>query len=122
MNQNKTGIAHFFEHIIFHNTEKYNKGDYDAFLESIGGSNNAFTSFDYTSYFATFPKKYYEQVIDYEFDRLNNLIFDADLIENERKIILEERLLRKKITTLHKNYSSVLNKNFSQKTVLMLDH
>jgi zinc protease len=93
--KDKTGIAHFFEHIIFHNTEKYKKGDYDSFLESIGGSNNAFTSYDYTSYFATFPNKYYEQVIDYEFDRLNNLIFDADLIENERKIILEERLLRK---------------------------
>ncbi|MDC0857150.1 pitrilysin family protein [Rickettsiales bacterium] len=93
--ENKTGIAHFFEHIIFHNTENFKKGDYDGFLESIGGSNNAFTSFDYTSYFATFPNKYYEQVINYEFDRLNNLIFDADLIENERKIILEERLLRK---------------------------
>ncbi len=93
--KNKTGIAHFFEHIIFHNTENHKKGDYDTFLESIGGSNNAFTSFDYTSYFATFPNEYYEQIIDYEFDRLNNLIFNADLIENERKIILEERLLRK---------------------------
>jgi zinc protease len=91
----KTGIAHFFEHIIFHNTKNHKKGEYDEFLESIGGSNNAFTSFDYTSYFATFPKDYYEQVLDFEFDRLNNLQFEAELIDNERKIILEERLLRK---------------------------
>ncbi|MBT4922610.1 MAG: insulinase family protein [Rickettsiales bacterium] len=93
--KNKTGIAHFFEHIIFHNTDNHKKGEYDKFLESIGGSNNAFTSFDYTSYFATFPKDYYEQVLDFEFDRLNNLQFDPELIETERKIILEERLLRK---------------------------
>ncbi|MBL6784916.1 MAG: insulinase family protein [Rickettsiales bacterium] len=93
--KNKTGIAHFFEHIIFHNTINYDKGEYDAFLESIGGSNNAFTSFDYTSYFSIFPKEYFSKILDFEFDRLNNLIFDPDLIENEKKIILEERLLRK---------------------------
>ena len=47
----KSGIAHFFEHLMFKGTEKYGPGEFSARIAEVGGRENAFTSYDYTAYF-----------------------------------------------------------------------
>ena len=49
----KSGIAHFFEHLMFKGTKNHKAGEFDAKVAEIGGNENAFTSYDYTAYFQT---------------------------------------------------------------------
>src|SRR5688572_12691700 len=51
----KSGIAHFFEHLMFKGTKAHKTGEFGARIAGIGGSENAFTSDDYTAYFQTVP-------------------------------------------------------------------
>src|SRR5690606_25566325 len=51
----KSGIAHFFEHLMFKATTTYAEGAFDRAVAAIGGSNNAFTSYDYTCFHETVP-------------------------------------------------------------------
>src|SRR5262245_4051677 len=49
----KSGIAHFFEHLMFKGTKNHPAGEFDAKIAEIGGNGNAFTSYDYTAYIQT---------------------------------------------------------------------
>jgi zinc protease len=91
----KTGLAHYLEHLLFHGTVKYPKDYLDDFVSSIGGSHNAFTSYDFTAYYQTIPKKYLEDVMDIEADRMRNIVLEPEQTIIERKIVLEERLMRR---------------------------
>ncbi|MCL4730468.1 MAG: insulinase family protein, partial [Planctomycetes bacterium] len=51
-----TGIAHFLEHMMFKGSREYKVGDVDRVTVRNGGSNNAFTSYDYTAYYIDLPK------------------------------------------------------------------
>ena len=51
----KSGLAHFMEHLMFKGTKKFPKDYFSNFLSKIGGSENAFTSYDYTAYYQIFP-------------------------------------------------------------------
>ena len=72
----RTGLAHFFEHLMFKGTSKYPKGQIETVLDKNGGSNNAFTTEDYTGYYANLPSDKLELIIDIESDRMRNLLFD----------------------------------------------
>ena len=91
----KTGLAHYLEHLLFHGTEKYPKDYLDNYVSSIGGSHNAFTSYDFTAYYQTIPKKYLPEIMDIEADRMRNIILEPKQTKIERNIVLEERLLRR---------------------------
>src|SRR5262245_25447820 len=49
----KSGIAHFFEHLMFKGTKTHPAGEFDAKIAEIGGNGNAFTSYDYTAFYQT---------------------------------------------------------------------
>jgi zinc protease len=89
-----TGLAHFFEHMMFNGTSKRAPGEFDQVLEANGARNNAFTSDDVTVYQDWFPRSALETVFDLEADRLRNLAFDAKVIESERGVVHSERRLR----------------------------
>ncbi|HEY4881070.1 MAG TPA: pitrilysin family protein [Steroidobacteraceae bacterium] len=89
-----SGLAHFFEHMMFNGTSKHPQGDFDRLMESQGGSNNAFTSQDVTVYQDWFPSSALEMVLDLESDRLANLALVPEVVENERKVVYSERRLR----------------------------
>ena len=93
--KNKTGLAHYLEHLMFHGTKKYPKDEIDKKVSSFGGSHNAFTSYDFTAYYQNIPKSHLEEVMDMESDRMRNLILNKKDAITERKIVLEERLLRR---------------------------
>jgi zinc protease len=90
----RTGLAHFFEHMMFNGTRRRARGEFDRLLESRGGSNNAYTSQDVTVYQDWVPRSALELVFDLESDRLTHLAFEPAVIENERRIVQSERHLR----------------------------
>ncbi len=88
-----TGLAHFFEHMMFNGTARRKPGDFDKLMEAQGGANNAFTSDDVTVYQDWFPRAALELILDLESDRIANLAFDPDVIESERGVVYSERRL-----------------------------
>lgn len=89
-----TGLAHFFEHMMFNGTSKRAPGEFDQVLEANGARNNAFTSDDVTVYQDWFPRSALETVFELEADRLRNLSFDPKVVESERNVVHSERRLR----------------------------
>ena len=88
-----TGLAHFFEHMMFNGTARRGSGDFDRLMEAQGGSNNAFTSDDITVYQDWFPRDALELIFDLESDRIANLAFNPEVIESERGVVASERRL-----------------------------
>ena len=89
-----TGLAHFFEHMMFNGTTRRQPGEFDRLMEAQGGSNNAFTSDDVTVYQDWFPRGALDLVLDLESDRVANLAFVPQVIESERGVVASERRLR----------------------------
>jgi len=89
-----TGLAHFFEHMMFNGTTRREAGEFDRLMEAQGGSNNAFTSDDVTVYQDWFPRGALDLIFDLEADRIQNLGFVPEVIESERGVVYSERRLR----------------------------
>ena len=89
-----TGIAHFFEHMMFNGTKTREQGEFDQTMEAAGGANNAYTSNDLTVYMDWFPRSALETIIELESDRLLNLAIDPDVVDSERGAVFSERRLR----------------------------
>ena len=88
-----TGLAHFFEHLMFNGTSSLEKGEFDQTMEAAGGANNAYTSNDLTVYMDWFPRSALETIFELESDRLANLTIDPDDVESERGAVISERRL-----------------------------
>lgn len=86
-----TGLAHFFEHMMFNGTRTRAPGEFDRVMEAAGGSNNAYTSSDVTVYQDWFPKEALDTVLELEADRMADLSFDPKVIESERGVVYSER-------------------------------
>ena len=86
-----TGIAHYFEHMMFNGTSRLDPGEFDRIMEASGGANNAYTNNDVTVYQDWFPRSVLETVFALEADRFVNLAFDEQMIERERDIVYSER-------------------------------
>lgn len=87
----KSGIAHFLEHLLFKGTDNLQPGEFSATVSRNGGSDNAFTSWDYTAYFQRIAADRLDLMMQMESDRMRNLkMTDAD-VATERDVILEER-------------------------------
>lgn len=89
-----SGLAHFFEHMMFNGTTRRAAGEFDRLMEAQGVSNNAYTSQDVTVYQDWLPRAALEMVFELESDRIANLAFDPEVVENERKVVYSERQLR----------------------------
>jgi zinc protease len=86
-----TGIAHFFEHMMFNGTTTRPPGEFDRVMEANGGANNAYTTSDVTVYQNWFPATATELIFDLEADRMRNLDFDPKVVESERGVVYSER-------------------------------
>lgn len=90
----KSGIAHFFEHLMFKGTSTYPSGEFSAAVAAVGGSENAFTSYDYTAYYQQIAPSELPDMMRFEADRMRNLVLSEENIETERQVVLEERRQR----------------------------
>jgi predicted Zn-dependent peptidase len=86
--ENKTGFAHLFEHLMFGGSE--NIPNYDEPLQIAGGENNAFTNNDFTNYYLTLSAENLETAFWLESDRMNNLAFSEKSLEVQRNVVIEE--------------------------------
>ncbi len=86
-----SGVAHFLEHLLFKGTETMEPGEFSATVARNGGSDNAFTSYDYTAYFQRVAADRLELMMKMESDRMVNLQLDEEDILTERDVIIEER-------------------------------
>jgi zinc protease len=84
----KTGFAHLFEHLMFGGS--VNIPNYDEPLQKVGGENNAFTNTDITNYYLTVPAANIETGFWLESDRMLSLSFDPNVLEVQRKVVIEE--------------------------------
>ena len=84
----KTGLAHFFEHLMFGSSA--NVPVFDRELERVGGACNAFTSPDITNYYITIPAANLETAFWLESDRMLQLTLSEKTIETQRKVVMEE--------------------------------
>lgn len=87
----KSGIAHFFEHLMFKGTKNHPAGEFSRRIAEIGGQENAFTSYDYTAYFQQVAPEALRTMMAFEADRMTNLILTDEVIGPERDVIIEER-------------------------------
>lgn len=86
--ENKTGFAHLFEHLMFGGS--INIPNYDEPLQLVGGENNAFTTNDITNYYCTVPSDNLETAFWLESDRMLSLAFTDKSLEVQRNVVIEE--------------------------------
>ncbi|CAM8669946.1 PqqL Predicted Zn-dependent peptidases [Paracoccaceae bacterium] len=89
-----SGIAHFFEHLMFQGTDDLAPGEFSNTVEAQGGNDNAFTSWDYTAYFQRVAADRLGLMMQMEAERMRDLILSEEDVATERQVIIEERSQR----------------------------
>ena len=87
----KTGLAHFFEHMMFNETKNLAWGEFDRKMERAGGETNAATWIDWTYYYQSLPADELSLAITLEADRMQNLVVRKPQVESEREVVANER-------------------------------
>ncbi|WP_395666611.1 M16 family metallopeptidase [Methylocella sp.] len=90
----KSGIAHFLEHLMFKGTSNNPQGKFSQLVADAGGQENAFTSNDYTAYFQRVDRDHLAVCMEYEADRMKNLVLTDEIVAPEREVVMEERRMR----------------------------
>src|SRR5437764_11479431 len=90
----KSGLAHFLEHLMFKGTNKNPMGLFSQTVATIGGQENAFTSYDYTGYFQRTAREHLKTLMDFECDRMTGLVLTDDVVRPELAVVLEEQNMR----------------------------
>ena len=90
----RTGFAHFFEHLLFEGSENIERGQFDKLCTAAGGINNAYTSNDQTYYYDLLPSNQLELGLYLESERLMHAKIDQVGVDTQREVVKEERRQR----------------------------
>ncbi|MBT8305278.1 MAG: insulinase family protein, partial [Bacteroidia bacterium] len=93
-NPERTGFAHFFEHLLFEGTENIERGKWFEIVSSNGGSNNANTTDDRTYYYEVFPSNSVELGLWMESERLLHPVINQIGVDTQNEVVKEEKRLR----------------------------
>ena len=93
-NPERTGFAHFFEHLLFEGTENIPKGEWFTIVTSAGGTNNANTTDDRTYYYEVVPSNNVELGLWMESERLLHPVINQDGVDTQNEVVKEEKRLR----------------------------
>lgn len=91
---NKTGFAHFFEHLLFEGTKNIERGEWFKIVSANGGNNNANTNMDRTYYYETFPSNNLELGLWLESERLLHPVINQIGVDTQKEVVQEEKRLR----------------------------
>lgn len=91
---NRTGFAHFFEHLLFEGTANIKKGEFQNIVSANGGINNANTSVDRTYYFELFPSNQLETGLWLESERMLHPVINEIGVKTQNEVVKEEKRLR----------------------------
>lgn len=92
--QGLSGMAHYFEHLMFKGTKTLAPGEFSKTVKKLGGNDNAFTGQDYTAYFQSIAVEHLEKMMQMEADRMVNLSVPPEHFKTEKDVVLEERRQR----------------------------
>jgi zinc protease len=90
----RTGFAHFFEHLLFEGTENIERGQWFSIVTENGGTNNANTTDDRTYYYEVFPSNNLELGLWMESERMLHPIINQIGVETQNEVVKEEKRLR----------------------------
>ncbi len=90
----RTGFAHFFEHLMFEGSENIGRGDYMKIVQNAGGQLNANTTQDRTYYYEILPSNQVELALWLESERMLHAKVDTTGVETQREVVKEERRQR----------------------------
>ena len=93
-NPERTGFAHFFEHLLFEGTENIERGEWFKIVSSNGGTNNANTTQDRTYYYEVFPSNNLELGLWMESERLLHPVINQIGVDTQNEVVKEEKRLR----------------------------
>ena len=105
----KTGIAHMLEHMNFKSTKNLPAGEFDKEVKSIGGVNNASTSFDYTHYYIKSSTNNLSKSLSLYAELMQNLNLKDKEFQPERDVVAEERRWRTENSPLGYLYFAMFN-------------
>ncbi len=106
----RTGFAHFFEHLMFEGSKYVERGQFDRYLQNVGGMNNANTNQDRTYYFEIVPSNSLELTLWLESERMLHAKVDSVGIETQREVVKEEK--RQRID--NQPYGSIMKESFER--------
>ncbi len=90
----RTGFAHFFEHLLFEGTKNIERGEWDKIVSAVGGMNNATTNDDRTYYYEVFPSNALETGLWLESERLLHPVIEQIGVDTQNEVVKEEKRLR----------------------------
>jgi zinc protease len=93
-NPERTGFAHFFEHLLFEGSENIKRGEFDDYISNAGGTNNANTMWDRTYYYEILPSNQLALGLWLESERMLHAKVEKIGIETQRQVVKEERRQR----------------------------
>jgi predicted Zn-dependent peptidase len=91
---NRTGFAHFFEHLLFEGTKNIERGEWFKIVTANGGNNNANTTDDRTYYYEVFPSNNLELALWMESERLMHPVINQIGVDTQNEVVKEEKRLR----------------------------
>jgi len=92
--EERTGFAHFFEHLLFEGTKNIERGEWFKIVSANGGTNNAYTTDDFTYYYEVFPSNNLELGLWMESERMLHPIINETGVETQNEVVKEEKRLR----------------------------
>lgn len=107
---NRTGFAHFFEHLLFEGTENIKRGEWMKIVTSNGGTNNANTNDDRTYYYEVFPSNNLELALWMESERMMHPVINEIGVNTQKNVIKEEKRTNYD-NRPYGNYLAVVKKN-----------
>ncbi|MCF6140072.1 insulinase family protein [Flavobacterium sp. K77] len=93
-NPERTGFAHFFEHLLFEGTENIKRGEWFKIVTGNGGVNNANTTDDRTYYYEVFPSNNLELGLWMEAERMLHPVINQIGVDTQNEVVKEEKRLR----------------------------
>lgn len=112
----RTGFAHFFEHLLFHGTENIPQGEFENIVMSAGGYSNAYTSYDVTYYYEFLPSHEYKLGLWLESERMLHPIITQEGIDRERNIVKEEKRMRYDNKPMGNAYNDIMAAMYAPET------
>ncbi len=88
--RDRTGFAHLFEHMMFQGSANLGKNEFFRVVQSMGGTLNGSTRFDYTNYYAAFPSNAVETLLWAEADRMRSLEITQENLTNQQGVVKSE--------------------------------
>lgn len=90
----KTGMAHFYEHLLFTGTKNIERGKWSEIQSARGGTGNASTDWDRTNYYQTYPSNELQLALWMESERLLHPIIDQKAVDTQNEVVKEEKRQR----------------------------